>query len=211
MNSNRWRYVVGGTLVLLGIVAFLDTILSVNISGLFWAVAFMAGGGAFLLITASDHSSWWAVIPGFTLLGIGVLIGTDAIFPRVADYAGGAIVLGGIGCAFLAVFLMRRTYWWALIPMGTMFSLVLLILADPFIKDAAWIFLLGLAATFAALMLVKDDSGVPMRWPIWPAGSLLVVSMIVMMSSLHWAVFIWPVVLILVGGGLVVRALVRQS
>ena len=136
------------------------------------------------------------------------MIGTEEIFPRLADYIGGAIVLGGIGCAFLTVFLMRRAFWWALIPMGTMFSLVLLILADPFLKDSAWIFLLGLSATFASLMLVKDG-GVPMRWPIYPALALAGVSLIVMMGSLNWAVFIWPVALILGGGILIVRALQR--
>ncbi len=208
LNSHRWRYIVGGTLILLGLVAFLDTFLSLSLAGLFWAVLFVAGGGAFLLVTASDRSAWWAVIPGFTLLGIGILIGLDDVFPRLADYLGGAIVLGGIGCAFLAVFLMRRNYWWALIPMGTMFSLVLLILLDPFITDSAWVFLLGLSATFASLMLFKDG-GIPMRWPIYPALALAAVALIVMMGSLNWAVYIWPLALIVVGGYLIVRAVQR--
>jgi hypothetical protein len=211
MKSNQWRYIVGGALILLGILAFLDSFLNVSLTGLFWAVLFLAGGGAFFVVLAGNSSAWWAVIPGFTLASIGALIGLDSLLPSVANYLGGAIVLGGIGCAFLTIYLMRRMFWWALIPMGTMFSLVLLILLDPFIPGgAAWIFLLGLAGTFAGLMLVKDGSE-PMRWPIYPAISLLAVSMIVMMGTLNWAAYIWPLILILAGGFLVVRALTRKA
>jgi hypothetical protein len=207
MNSNRWRFLVGGVLVVVGLLALLGTMFSVSLGGFIWAVLFIAGGLVFIYFLATDRKSWWAAIPGFTLLGIGTLIGLEQIAPRVTDVVGGALVLGGIGISFIVVYLMNRSFWWAIIPAGVMTSLVLLILMEPLLGgDVAWIFLFGLALTFGVVYLMPGTSGERMTWALYPAGVLALVAAVAMIASVAWAAYVFPVLLILGGIVLVLRA-----
>ena len=211
MNPFRWRILVGGALVLMGILALLNTVFSIDLGGLIWAAIFLLAGFAFVYVLVSDRKAWWAAFPGFTLLGIGLLIGVGELAPRVADAIGGAFVLGGIGLSFLVVYLLNRSFWWALIPMGVMASLVVMLLLEPVMRDdVAWVFLLGLALTFGLLWFVPGSAGERMTWPLYPAVVLLVVAMITMVSTVAWAGYVWPVVLIVGGGLLVWRAIGRK-
>jgi hypothetical protein len=210
MNQNRWRIIVGGVLVAMGLLALLNSLFDFDMGGLVWAVLFIGGGLAFLFVLMADRNSWWASFPGFILLSIGLLIATEELLPAVTDEVGGAFVLGGIAISFIVVYLLNRTFWWALIPGGVMTSLTLMLLVEPFMRDAAWIFLLGIAATFGLLTLVPGSQGEKMTWPIYPAGAMLVVALITMFASVSWAGYVWPVLLILVGGFLVIRAMRRS-
>ncbi len=66
--------IIGGlVLILVGALYLLQTMgLLENIGDVFWGVMFLAGGVLFLL--AFFTGSWWAVIPGCVLAGIGALI-----------------------------------------------------------------------------------------------------------------------------------------
>jgi len=208
MNPMRWRLLVGGLLVLAGVFALINAITGLSLGGLVWAVLFILGGSAFVFVMASDRKNWWAAIPGFTLLGIGVLIGSAELFPRFTDKFGGAFVLAGIGIGFLVVYLLNTSFWWAIIPMGVMLSLVALILLEPFVSTGAVvIFFLGLAATFGVLALLPIDNGKRTSWPLFPAGALVLIGLIVGMGAYNWSGFIMPVIIILVGGYLVYRAI----
>ncbi len=207
MNSNRWRFLVGGVLVVTGLLALIGTMFDVSLTGYIWSVLFIAAGLVFLYFLFTDRKSWWASFPGFTLLGIGLLIGTAELAPRVADVIGGAFVLGGIGISFIVVYLLNRTFWWAIIPAGVMASLVVLILLEPLLGgDAAWLFLLGLAVTFAVLYFIPGSQGERMTWPLWPAGVLAIVAAITMIATVSWAAYVLPILLILGGVVLVFRA-----
>lgn len=212
MNSMRWRLLVGGLLVVAGLVAMVNAVTGFDLGGIVWALLLGLGGLAFIFVMASDKNNWWAAIPGFTLLGIAALVGLDSLAPRLLGDAGGALVLGGIGLAFLVVYLINRTFWWALIPMGVMFSLVALIALEGFMGDSAVVvFFLGLAATFGLIALLPVENGKRMSWPWIPAGALLLVGLIVGMGQNDWARFIMPVAVILVGGYLVLRAFRQKA
>jgi hypothetical protein len=211
MNPMRWRVVVGGLLVLAGVLALVNAITGYNLGGIVWALLLGLGGLAFVFVMASNKSNWWAAIPGFTLLGIAALVALEAIAPRVTGQYGGALVLGGIGIAFMVVYLLNRKFWWALIPMGVMFSLVVLIFLEGVMAEPAVVFFLGLAATFGLVGLVPADNGKRMTWPWIPAGVLLLVGLIVGMGENDWARFLMPVVVILVGGYLVLRAMRQKA
>ncbi len=116
----NWRYLVGIGLIALGVLALLDNILNVNLSAYLWSILFILGGGAFVAVLVSDRNQWWASFPGFTLLGIGALIGLEELLPNFAGQVGASLVLGGIGLSFVVVYLLRREFWWALIPAGVM-------------------------------------------------------------------------------------------
>ncbi|MEW6180427.1 MAG: hypothetical protein AB1522_10910 [Chloroflexota bacterium] len=210
MSKLNWRILAGGGLILLGVIALLDVLFQIDLGGMLWSVLFLAGGIAFLAVLASDRNQWWAAIPGFTLLGIGTLIGLSRLAPAVTDQIGGAIVLGGIGLSFIVVFLLNRNFWWALIPAGVMTSLVVMLVLEPFFGDSvAWVFLLGLAATFGLVYLIPGPGGERMEWALWPAGIMLIVSLIVMGVSVQWAAYVIPALMILGGIVLFVRALRR--
>ncbi len=138
-------------------------------------------------------------------------VGLDAVAPRVTDQYGGALVLGGIGLAFLVVYLLNRAFWWAIIPMGVMFTLVVLILVEGFMGEPAVVFFLGLAATFGVVALLPVNNGKRMSWPLIPAGVLLFVGLLVGMGENDWTRFIMPIVVILVGGYLVLRAMRQKA
>ena len=167
MNPTRWRILVGGLLILAGVIALVNTITGIDLGGFVWAVLFILGGLAFIYVMASDRSNWWAAIPGFTLLGIGALIGLEEIAPQASDQIGGALVLAGIGVSFLVVYFLNRNFWWAIIPMGVMFSLVALILLEPYMSKSVVIFFLGLAATFGVLALLPINNGKRTNWPLY--------------------------------------------
>ncbi len=210
MNQTRWRFLVGGALVVAGALALFGNVFSINMAGFIWGIIFGVAGLTFLGVTAMDRKAWWGVIPGFTLLGIGGVILLDELSPRLANMIGGAFVVGGIALAFLTVYFLNRKFWWALIPAGTMISITLLIILENFMDEPAWIFLLGLAATFGLLTLIRVE-GQKMTWPIYPAVALLVVTGIVMFASVDWAGYVWPVILIAGGGVMVWRALASRN
>ena len=207
MNPMRWRILVGGLLILAGVFAMINAVTGIDLGGFVWAVLFVLGGLAFISVMASNRNHWWAAIPGFTLLGIGALIGLDQIAPRAAGQIGGALVLAGIGVSFLVVYLLNRSFWWAIIPMGVMFSLVALILLDPYLSEPAILFFLGLAATFGVLALLPIDNGKRTIWPVYPAGGLLLVALVVGIGASDWAGYIMPVIVIGIGLFLVLRSL----
>lgn len=145
MSKMNWRILAGGGLILMGMIALLDVVFQIELSGLLWSFLFLLGGAAFLAVLVNDRKQWWAAIPGFTLLGIGALIGFGRIAPTISEQIGGAFVLGGIGISFIVVYLLNRHFWWALIPAGVMASLVVMLVIEPILGDsAAWVFLLGL-------------------------------------------------------------------
>jgi hypothetical protein len=210
MSKMNWRILAGGGLILMGVIALLDVVFQIELSGLLWSFLFLLGGAAFLAVLVNDRKQWWAAIPGFTLLGIGALIGFGRIAPTISEQIGGAFVLGGIGISFIVVYLLNRHFWWALIPAGVMASLVVMLMLEPILADsAAWVFLLGLGATFGVVYLLPGPGGERMSWALWPAGVMVILSLIVMGVSVQWAAYLIPALMIVAGIVLFVRALRR--
>ncbi len=128
-----------------------------------WALLFLVGGVAFLYLYRIDKARWWALIPGFGLLGLGAAA-------LVRGDARGSFFLGLTGAGFAAVYLGDRQRWWTIIPAGSLFTLALVAwLEGAWIGfDAGWLFFLGLAATFGTLVALPEGRG-KQRWAIYPA------------------------------------------
>lgn len=208
MEKSVGRVIFSLFLIGLGVVILLSNLnvlpFEIDNNQVFWLAAFAVGGMAFLAVFVSDlRENWWAVIPGFTLLGLGMLIG----LPRLWGAFGGAVFLGMIGLSFLVILLVRREQWWAAIPAGSMLTIAgvaALSGADGFLSGG--VFFLGLAATFLVVYLMPTPEG-RMLWAIWPAGVLGVMGALIMTGASGAAKFVWPAALILVGGWFVFRAL----
>ena len=200
------RLIWGLLLIIAGGLFLLQNLGFFTASGLVWAGLFGLGGLFFLSIFIQSRQNWWGLIPGIALLAIALLIVLDTIFPSVSGVWGGGIVLGGIGLAFLAVYLANQANWWALIPMGVMLTLAGISVLDQISgMDTGGIFFLGLGATFA-LVAILPVEGVQLRWAWIPAGVLLLMGVLLTMESTLLMGFLGPAILILAGLFFIIRA-----
>ncbi|HET9224614.1 MAG TPA: hypothetical protein VFO07_19025 [Roseiflexaceae bacterium] len=174
----------------------------------FWALTFSAAGVGFLAALARNRAYWWAAIPGCALLGIGLLIALDELAPALASNWGGALFLGMLGLGFWVVYLVRREYWWAIIPGGALFTLALVAgLSETMAgDDAGWILFLGLSATFGLVYLLPTTER-RMKWALYPAAALLAMAVLVMTAMGQVANLLWPAALILAGVYLMYRTM----
>lgn len=188
---------VAGGLVVLQTMGYLD-----SVGDVFWGAIFLAAGVLFLF--AFLTGSWWAVIPGLVLAGIGGLI----LLPESLEAYGGALFLGSIALAFWLVFFTAlRDRWWALIPAGVLTTLAIVTFLPDLIGGMATgsFFFFGMALTFLLVALLAG-----MRWAYYPAAALAVMGLLAMFALGYIANYAWAVVLIGVGGYLIYRS-VRRS
>ena len=185
-NTNLWAYLLIG----LGLL-FLATDLGWFgfLTGWLWALLFVAGGTTFLYLYRENPRHWWALIPGFALVALGVA--------ALSGDAAGGLFLGLVGAGFAAVYATNRARWWAIIPAGALFTLALIAwLGAAFpLWDAGWLFFLGLTATFGALYLLPPHRH---AWALYPAFGGVVLVGITLVSSPVGEVLL-PLLLVLAG------------
>ena len=215
MERNGLRIIMSLLLVGFGVLLLLNNMgmLPIDITDRewFWMLAFGAGGLAFLAAFATNtRENWWAAIPGFTLLGLGLVIGsaTSGFLAQV----GGAIFLGMIGLSFLVIYAIRREFWWAVIPAGVMATLSGVVVASELVAGQVGgaVFFIGLALTFLVVYLLPTREG-RMFWAIWPAGILGLMGVLLLAGATNMARYIWPLAIIVAGGLLVFRSFVPRG
>jgi hypothetical protein len=210
----RWlesRVLWGGLLILGGLVLLLENLGLFRFGGLFWALLLGLAGVFFLAFFISSRHSWWALIPGTTLLGVALIITLGELAPRLSGDVGGPIMLGSIALGFLLVYLAARENWWALIPGGVMLTLAFVSGLDQMSgwTDSGGIFFLGLGLTFALVAVAPNPQG-PMRWAWIPAGILLLMGVLLMAAAGEMLAKIWPLFLIAGGAALLFRSMVLR-
>lgn len=211
----RWdlRVVFGAILVLCGVLFLLDNLGVLRGAGdLFWAVLFAAAGGAFLYRFATDRAHWWALIPGFTLLGLAA-VSALALLPLGDTGAiSGGLFLASIGVAFWAIYLTRRDFWWALIPGGVLVTLaVVAAMGDKAQGElVGGIFFLGLAATFGGLYFLPTPQG-QQKWAAIPAVILGIMGVALVAGAAVSMAYLLPAALIVIGLYLLWRALIPRA
>jgi len=177
-----------------------------GVVALIWSLIFGVGGLIFLYVFLTNRVHWWAIIPGFALLGVAALIALDEFFPRVGDALGGMIVLGGIGLAFWVIYFLNREHWWAVIPGGAMFTVALIAGLDAVFEGAetGGVLFLGLGLTFGLLSLLPTPHA-RMRWALIPAAVLLVIGELITAAATGIFEYLWAIALILAGLYLLLR------
>jgi hypothetical protein len=194
--------ILAGVLFLLGNLGILGPI-----ANLVWVVLFAAGGVTFLWVYAANHEHWWAIIPGFALLGLAVVVGLGETLGALA----GSLFLGAIGLSFWAVYLTRREFWWAIIPGGALLTLALAAGLATGLPGAvtSGVFFLGLSATFLLVYLLAAP-GMRMDWALIPAGVMGLMGVMLVGFLSNRIGIIGPLVLIVAGAFLAFRALVTR-
>jgi hypothetical protein len=170
---------------------------------------FAGVGLIFLVVFVVDlHRNWWAVIPGFTLMGIAALI----MFGDRLGAAAPAIFLGAIGLSFLVIYLVRREFWWAIIPAGVLLTLAVMIPVISAFPGATMLgpalLFFGLALTFLLVYLLPSEEE-RRTWALYPAAVLAGIGVLLLLSLGNLINILWAAALIVGGGYLVVRAVRR--
>jgi len=202
------RILWGGLLVLAGVLFLVQNLGLFRIGELFWVVLLALAAVFFLSVFLQNKANWWALIPGLTLLSVGIIVLINWISPDHGERWSGSIILAGIGLSFALIYLVARQNWWAIIPAGVLFTLAVIAGLEEFFPalGTAGLFFLGLGLTFALVALLPNPQG-DMRWAWIPGGILLLVGSIFLVAGGNLLVYVWPVILILAGGLFIVRAL----
>ncbi|MFO7916888.1 MAG: hypothetical protein R6V13_02265 [Anaerolineae bacterium] len=212
MRRNWSALIFGLLLVLLGTVLLLQNLGLLPFWTIIWIVLFAAGGVALLYIFFSDPEKWWALIPGFILLGISALIFLGEFFPTAEETIGGPLFLMALSASFWIVYLIHKEHWWAVIPGGVLLSVAVVAALENMALgfDPGGIVLLGIGLTFLLLAIVPTDEE-RMRWPLIPGGILLLIGIVAMAEEVAVLQYVWPAVLILGGLYLVLRNFMQGS
>lgn len=200
--------IIGGILLIAaGVIFLLDNLGMIYLN---WEIVigpiFALGGLVFLVVFILNTDNWWALIPGFVLIAIGVIIFMDQNMETAADLWSGAIFLGLLGLSFFLIYLFHTDNWWAIIPGGVLLTLagVTLVPDDGLIGGV--IFFIGLAITFGLVYILPKPSG-RLQWALYPAGILLLIGVLVYLGAENLIDYVWPVALLIVGSYVVYRAL----
>jgi len=162
MKRDQATIIWGVALVLAGLLFLFQSLGWLgNVGDVVWALGFGLAGAVFCGVFVHNRAQWWAIIPGLSLLGLAALVGLGAADGQLADIIGAPIFLGAIGASFWVVYLTQRTFWWAIIPGGVLLSVALMVFLEglnlPY--DFAFVLMLGIAATFGAVSLVRTEEG----------------------------------------------------
>jgi hypothetical protein len=198
--GNRPSYlaplIIGGALILFGILALLSNfkIFEIGIGAIFAGI-FVLAGLIFLIVFFLDREQWWALIPGFVMMGVGATILVGEYMPHSVVDITGAVMLIFIALPFWIIFILKRDYWWALFPAGVLTSIAAMTLIPDRNGDlGVSIMFLGWAGTFALVYFLAKQ-----KWAIWPIIGLAAMAVAFLAGAFDVFNYLWPIVII--GGG----------
>jgi hypothetical protein len=197
----------GSLLVAGGIALLLENMDISHIGGSIWGIVLGIAGLLFLSVYFENRVNWWSLIPGVSLFSFGLAAILGFISPSVYELVGGSLVLGGIGLSFFLVYLVNRENWWAIIPAGVLATLAVVSIIDAgnYDVDTGGIFFVGVGLTFILVAILPTPFG-RMMWAFIPALIMLVMGTLISSQRQDIMLYVWPVLIILVGGYLVFRA-----
>lgn len=168
---------------------------------LLWAILIASAGAAALTIYATNRENWWALIPGCTLVAVGLNIALGVFSPQLENILGGGIILGGIALSFWIVFFTKRGNWWALIPAGILSSIAFVDVLDGLFPygQTDGLFLIGFGMTFLLLGFLPGYEN-QLKWAFIPGGILTLIGVLSLPIMEILFNILWPLALIGAGG-----------
>ena len=202
------RLIFGGLLVLGGLLSLLDALgIISNAGGIFWGLLFTAGGLFFLYMLINNRENWWAAFPAFALLGLAA----SSFLPDALEAYDGLVFFAGLSLGFWWVYFTGTERWWAIIPAGILLTLGIVSVVDNFAGDLATggLFFLGLGLTFILVSVLPG--GRERSWALIPGVILLVFGALLGTPYSGITDYLWPAVLIILGGYFVLRFFLNRS
>ena len=201
------RLLIGILLVLGGLLSLLDaTGVISNGGGIFWGLILGAGGLIFLYMLINNRENWWAAFPAFTLLGLAA----SSFLPNSLSAYDGLVFFAGISLGFWWVYFTSNDRWWAIIPAGVLLTLGVVSTVNKAAGDMATggLFFLGLGLTFILVAVLPGGSG--RSWALIPGTVLLLFGALLGTPLRGLTAYLWPAVLIILGGYFVLRFFINR-
>ncbi len=147
------------------------------------------------------------IVGGILLIALGVmfLLNNLGIIMLEWEFLKGPLFAFG-GLIFVLVFILNRREWWALIPGGVLLTLAVVSLLEDGGTLSGVVFFAGLALTFGLVYILPKPGG-KLTWALYPAGILALIGVLVALGASNLTDFVLPLVLLLVGGYFIYRAL----
>ena len=196
------RLWIGLLMVFGGVLIFLENLNIIsNVSGIFWGAIWGLVGVFFLYLLIRDrNNNWWAAFPAFTLIGLAA----SSFLPKSLDAFSGLVFFAGISLAFIWVYATDTSRWWAIIPAGVLLTLGVIAALDELTgMDNGGFLFLGLGITFLLVAILPGGSG--RSWAFFPGIALLIFGAFLSADVVGWMEYLWPAVLILLGGYFVLK------
>ena len=211
MKRSNIGIFLGVGLILLGVLFLIEKAGFLHgVANFFWGLIFLAGAAYFIRVYTKDaRSRWWAIIPGMALLGMA----GGALLPESLKFWDSALFLGPIGLAFWIIYLTDRARWWAIIPAGVLSTLSVISVLDQVSGlSTGGFFFLGLALTFLLVALLPG-AGSKNQWAFIPAGILFVLGLFLGLGAqtTGLTMYLWPTILILIGGVMIFLYFFRRG
>jgi hypothetical protein len=210
MEMRRYdpRLILGVLLVLGGLFSLLDALGVISNAGsIFWGMIFAAGGLIFLYMLINQRENWWAAFPAFTFFGLAA----SSFLPDSLEAYDGLVFFAGLSLGFWWVYFTGTDRWWAIIPGGVMLTLGIVSLVDDLAEGAetGGLFFLGLGLTFILVAVLPGGSG--RSWALIPGIILLLFGALLGTPYQGVTNYLWPAILIILGGYFVVRFFINRS
>lgn len=201
------RLIIGALLVLGGLLSLLDAMDIISDGGgIFWGLLFAAGGLIFLSMLINNRENWWAAFPAFTLLGLAL----SSFLPESLEAFEGLVFFAGISAGFWWVYFTGTDRWWAIIPAGVLLTLGIVSAVDDVTgMETGGLFFLGLGLTFVLVAVLPGGGG--RSWALIPGVVLLLFGALLGTPYSGLTEYLWPAVLILLGGYFVLRFFLNRS
>jgi hypothetical protein len=163
----------------------------------------------FLVVFMCNRQHWWALIPAYVLLAIGVMIGLIE-WRLLGNGFVATYVLTAIALPFLVVFVRDRQQWWALIPLyvllavGVMIALIEIDVLDDLLVPAYVMFAIAVPFFFVYARNPKN------WWALIPGGIMALIGVSFLIAEALFQ-YVGAAALIIAGGWILVRQLTHKG
>ena len=201
------RLIIGVLLVLGGLLSLLDAMNVISDGGdIFWGLVATAGGLIFLNILINQRENWWAAFPAFTFLGLAA----SSFLPNSLEDYSGLVFFAGISLGFWWVYFTGQERWWAIIPAGIILTLgIISSLENVAGIETGGLFFLGLGLTFVLVAVLPGGNA--RTWALIPGTILLFFGALLGTPYSGLTEYLWPAILIILGGYFVLRFFMNRS
>ncbi len=208
-DSRRFLFSIisGILLIAAGVVFLLSNLGRITVNWEMVVGPLLAVGGLlFLVVFITDTDEWWALIPGFILLGVAINTFMGQWIDTVDSGLSDAIFMAFVGLPFFLIYASSQRHWWAIIPGGVLLTMagINLISGNPALEGG--LFFIGLAVTFGLVYILPKPAG-KLKWALYPAGVLLLLGLVVTLGASDLLGYAAPIALLIAGVYVVYRAI----